>query len=275
VIGSLVALRIPREGYAPSIELIRAINWKPQGLSLRSTATWLTDNPALGTMIFSGAVVVALFETFNTLVPLYVKDVLGADPANSVYIFAPAGIGYVFAVVAAPRIIYKRGERQLMTISLLFLAVSMMGFGIINSIDWLLAPISPLRLLGWLFDIQISDKVLAASVLAIPMNFGSGGAGAAVANFINRFVAVARQGSVFGLEEVQENALTLAAVLLLGGVANIVGAQYVMFLAPPVVLIMVLALVRYSFKHVGEPNLTQKEAWEFLTTGEARLPDSQ
>lgn len=274
VIGSLLALGIPREDYAPSMELIRAINWKPQGLSLRSTATWLTDNPALGTMILSGAIVVALFESFNTLIPLYVKDVLGADPADSVYIFAPAGIGFVFAVIAAPRAIYKYGERKLLVISLVVMAVSMMGFGIINALAPFLAPISPLRLLGWLFDIEISNKVLAASVLAIPMNFGSGGAGAAVANFINRFVAVARQGSVFGLEEVQENALTMAAVLLLGGVANIVGAQRVMLLAPPIVILLILALVRYSFKNVGSAVLTRKEAWQFLTTGEPHLPDS-
>ena len=117
-------------------------------------------------------------------------------------------------------------------IALVCLSVSMMLFGMVEAVAPILAPFSPLRLIGWLFDAEINDKVLAASLIAVPANFGSTAAGASVQVYINRRVPQVRQGATFGLEEVQENALTLVAVIPLGSIANVVGAQLVFIFTP-------------------------------------------
>ncbi len=80
-------------------------------LGFRSALNWLSGWPAVTTMIMVGLVVSILNQISGTLGPSYVGDVLGEDPANTVHVFAPAGIGAVVALVAAPWLIDKLGER--------------------------------------------------------------------------------------------------------------------------------------------------------------------
>jgi hypothetical protein len=145
------------------------------------------------------------------------------------------------------------------------MSASMAMFGLIDSVAPFLAPISPLRLLEP-FGISLNDKVLAASVIAIPMNFGSTASGAAVANFINRRVPLVRQGATFGLEESQENALILATVLAVGVAASFTGPQLVMLVAPIVVVAIVFALLSYSYRSVEQERIAVRDAFDMLAS---------
>ena len=131
--------------------------------------------------------------------------------------------------------------------------------------------VSPLRFLEP-FGVHLNDKVLAASVIAMPTNFGSTAAGAAADNFINRHVPAGRQGAAFGLKEIQENALALTTIITLGVVSNLFGARIVMIVAPAIVILAALWLLRYSFKREAEPLMTRREAFALLTSGEEALP---
>jgi MFS family permease len=246
-------------------EAVRTVDWRPTALSLKWNAQWIVRERGVATMILVGAIVVAMFEAFNTLVPVYVRDVLDADPADSVYIFAPAGIGFLIGTFYAPKLIAKYGERRLTLFALACLSISMVLFGIVEAVAPVLAPFSPLRLLGWLFDIEINDEVLAASLIAVPANFGSTAAGAAVQVYINRRVPLVRQGATFGLEEVQENALTLVAVVALGAIANVVGAQLVFIFTPIVAGGAVLWMLGYSYRQAAHVDMSAREALGLLT----------
>ena len=263
LIGAIRALKLPSEERGSTLGSLRAMNWKPQALSLGHTARMIVKYRPVATMILVGGIVAALFESFNTLVPLYVADVLDTDPANSVYIFAPAGIGLLIGTLYAPRLIRKFGERRLAFIALGFMTAGMVLLGLIDFVAPFLAPISPLRILE-LFGVELNDEVLAASLISIPLNFGSTASGASVMNFINRVVPVANQGATFGFQEVQENILTLVGVLLLGIVADVVGPQLVMVVAPVLIFVVVLWLLRYSFRSVSHMQLSQREAWDVL-----------
>ncbi len=81
----------------------------------------------------------------------------------------------------------------------------------------------------------MSDPVLAAGIIAFPANLGSTMCLQAVQVYINRTVPQDQQGGIFGLQQVQENALNLIVILLLGGLATIIGPQYIFFFAPIVV----------------------------------------
>jgi MFS family permease len=271
LLGAIRAYKLPDEEAASSTrDAIKAVDWKPKALSLRANARWIIDHRAVGTMILTGAIVVALFEATNTLMPVYVRDVLDADPANSIYIFAPAGIGYLIGTFAAPWLMAKYGERRLAIIALISSGIATMMLGFINQVDSFFAIFSPLRLLE-LFDIQLSDAVLAAGVISIPLNFGSCAAGAAVHTFINRTVPLVQQGATFGLEEVQENGLTLAAVIILGAISNVTGPKIVFILAPPVIIAFVIWLLRYTYK-VGNLTVpTRREAFESLMDDSADI----
>lgn len=263
--GAVRTLRLPAEEAAMKIsEAVRTIDWRPAALSLKWNAQYIVRERGVATMIMVGAVVVAMFEAFNTLIPVYVRDVLDADPADAVYIFAPAGIGFLIGTFLSPKLIASMGERRLAMIALVCLSVSMMLFGMVEAVAPILAPFSPLRLIGWLFDTEINDKVLAASLIAVPANFGSTAAGASVQVYINRRVPQVRQGATFGLEEVQENALTLVAVILLGSIANVVGAQLVFVFTPIVVLGVVIWMIDYSYRQALGVDLTARESFRML-----------
>jgi MFS family permease len=243
---------------------LQAVDWKPRALSLRWNAEWIVKQRGVATILLAGAVVVAMFEAFNTLIPVYVRDVLDADPANAVYIFAPAGIGFLIGTFATPKLISQFGERRLVMFSLGLLSVSMILFGLVEVVAPVLAPFSPLRLLEWLFGADVNDKVLAASLIAVPANFGSTAAGASVQVYVNRVVPLERQGMTFGLEEVQENALTLVAVVTLGVIANIVGPALVFIFTPIVAVGAVLLMLQYSYRETNGFQVSRRDALDML-----------
>lgn len=263
--GAIRTFRLPAEETALNVrEAVQRIDWRPQALSLKWNAQWIVSERGVATMILAGAVVVAMYEAFNTLIPVYVRDVLDADPADAVYIFAPAGVGFLIGTFAAPRLMAWLGERRLAIISLNLMAGSMILFGLVKTVAPVLAPFSPLRLLGWLFGADISDEVLAASLIAVPANFGSTVSGASVQVYINRRVPLVRQGATFGLQEVQENGLTLVAVVGLGGIATIVGAELVFIFTPIVAVGAVLWMIRYSYRTQVDTRLSRREALQTI-----------
>jgi MFS family permease len=265
LVGAVRTLKLPATEAAMKVgDAVRSVDWKPQALSLKWNAEWIVSQRGVATVILSGAIVVAMFEAFNTLIPVYIRDVLDADPANAVYIFAPAGIGFLIGTFATPWLIARMGERKLVLIALGFLSVSMILFGMVDLVAPVLAPFSPLRLFEWLFDLDINDKVLAASLIAVPANFGSTAAGASVQVFINRHVPLVRQGATFGLEEVQENALTLVAVVILGAIANVVGAKWVFIFTPIVAIGAVVWLLEYAYRQTAQQDISAREALGML-----------
>ena len=216
-------------------------------------------------MILVGGIVVAMFEGFNTLIPVYVRDVLDSDPANSVFIFAPAGVGFLIGTLATPKLMEWIGERKLAVVALVVLSVSMVLFGVVEHIAHILAPYSPLRPLVWLVGLDINDKILAASLIALPANFGSTAAGASVQVYINRRIPLATQGATFGLQEVQENALTLVAVMTLGALANVIGPQLVFIFTPVVAVGAVMWMLRYAYRQNLDQRISTREALGMLT----------
>ncbi len=268
LIGAIRIYKLPRKEAEESRSLresISSVNWKPRALSLGYNADWIMAHRPVASMLLVGILCAALFEGLNSLLPVYVREVLHEDPANSIYIFAPAGIGYLIGAVGGPRLIHRFGERRLAFISLIFMIVGAFLLGTIDFVAPFFARFSPLRILEFLFGMEFSDLVLAAGVIVIPANFGSTAASQSVQVYINRHVPVVEQGGIFGLQQVQQNGFNLAAVFLLGVVATVTGPEYVFLVAPLVVGAAVLLMVRYSFRHAGQVRVARGEAARFLT----------
>jgi cobalamin synthase len=137
-------------------------------------------------------------------------------------------------------------------------------FGLIDIVASVFAPLSPLRLFGFLFGVEINERILAASAIAVPANFGSTAAGSAVQVYINRRVPLASQGATFGLQEVQENALTLVAVIVLGVLATVIGPQLVFLIAPIAVIGVVIYLIDRSFRALNGGQVSAREALSMM-----------
>lgn len=275
LIGAIRIYKLPKKEEEESRSLrgsLHSMNWKPRALSLNYNADWIMAHRPVASMLLVGVLCAALFEGINSLLPVYVRDVLNEDPANSIYIFAPAGIGYLIGAIGGPRLIHRFGERRLAVIALVIMIVGAFLLGAIDTVAPFFARFSPLRLLEP-FGIEFSDLVLAAGVIAMPANFGSTAASQSVQVYINRHVPAVEQGGIFGLQQVQQNAFNLASVFALGVVATIVGPKNVFFIAPLVVGTAVLLLVRYSFKHTSTEPVHRGDAGRFLI--EERPEDQQ
>ena len=214
--------------------------------------TWAMGKPAIASMILVGALVVALFESINSLQPVYVREVLHADPTLTVYIFAPAGIGFLIGTLISPLFMKLIGERWLTVISMLLIASAAIAYGAIYHVAPVLAHWSPMGLLHR-YGIHLSNLILAAGVIAVPMNLGSTAAGASVQAYINRIVPLPEQGSTFGMQEVIEQAFTVISLLLLGAISTFAGTRIVFLVAPLVIIAIGTVFVRYSYHSTGAP----------------------
>lgn len=266
LIGAIRIYKLPRkeaEERRSLRESMSSMDWRPRALSLGYNAEWIMAHRPVASMMLVGVLCAALFEGINSLLPVYVREVLDEDPANSIYIFAPAGIGYLIGALGGPRLIRRFGERRLALVAIWIMIVGAFLLGAIDLVAPFFARFSPLRLLEP-FGIEFSDLVLAAGVIAMPANFGSTAASQAVQVYINRHVPVVEQGGIFGMQQVQQNAFNLTTVFTLGIIATIVGPQYIFFIAPLIVGTAILLLVRYSFRHTAATPIRSTEATHFL-----------
>ncbi|MCO5214911.1 MAG: MFS transporter [Thermomicrobiales bacterium] len=263
--GAWATLRLPKTEIGEKLSAaVKQIGFREHMFSLRRTATWFNGNRNTGALILVGAIAVSMYEAFTTLIPVYVRDVLGSDPTNAVYIFAPAGIGFLIGMYFTPMLIDLIGARKLAVLSVFIMSISMVLFGIIEHIAPYVAPFSPLQVLGWAFDVQIPKVVLAASAIALPANFGSTAAGSAIVAYINQRVPLAQQGATFGLQEVQENVATLILVMTLGAASGIVGPKAVFIVSPLAAFAMMAWLIVYSYRVTGQDKITMRAALDEL-----------
>jgi MFS family permease len=266
--GGIWSLRVPKEtGRVSPTQAVLETDWKPRALQLREIARWVMNTQTIATVVLLGSVVAALGETVGTLIPIYVRDVLDADPTYSVFIFAPAGLGYLAGTVSVPWLINRFGRRKAAFGSFLVTAVGIMAFAFVDQLAPILAPISPTRLFNLLPNVDLSDAMLAAGFIAMPANFGSTATAAAVQNFINARVSLIRQGGVFGMEKVVDNILTIVAVLGIGTIGTIIGSKFAFLIAPPATLGVVIWLIRYSYRRTKQPVPSSREVVKELWKG--------
>jgi hypothetical protein len=217
-------------------------------------------------MVMLGALVVALFEAINALLPVYVRDVLNADPVMSIFIFAPAGIGFLLGTILTPPMVRTLGERAVAAISFFLIASGAILLGTIHEVADKLGPYSPLRIVEP-FGVSLSASILAAGVIVIPTNLGSTMAAGTVQAFINKFVPLERQGRTFGMQEVLEQAVTVSALLMLGAFSSLAGARLVYLIAPLMVVVLGVGFIRFSYRSVGHNPPAPFAATQALVTG--------
>ncbi len=137
VCGAVLALSAVRvwqlpadEAATPITQAIRAIDWRASLPSPRHTAAWMLEHQRFSAMILVGGMAVALYEGMNSLMPVYVRDVLGGDPTHMVFIIAPGGIGFLAGSALGPWLMDHRGERALVIYAL---AILSLGFSALRA----------------------------------------------------------------------------------------------------------------------------------------------
>lgn len=238
----------------------------PKAPGLRDMRQWIFSHQAVATMILVGASVGALSDIFGSLQPVYVRSVLGGNPANTVYIFAPGAVGTGLGTALTPALIRKAGERWLAAVSLGASCLAMTLFALIDQVAPVIGPWNPLRLMERFGGVELDDALLAAGLIAILVQFGTTCAGAAGQAYINRRVPIAGQGATFGIQTELSTAVSIAGTLATGALANLVGVRLVLLVTPALVLTAVVQLLVSSYAIGGEPAPSRRDVlasfWE-------------
>ncbi len=217
---------------------------------LRRAVRWLVRHPAVASMIIFSVLAGTVNVVLVTLAPRYTIAVLETDPANTAYVFAPSAVGVAVALLVAPFVIRRVGERVTAMFALLAAASSLFLLGGIDVMSDILDPVNPLHAAG-LVGIDLNERVRTAGLLAVPLAFGVTLTGTAVQTYINRNVPITHQGRTFALQGTLRNGTAILPLLTLGLAAGEFGADTVLLFSPLVLLAVAYGLVMVSFRISG------------------------
>lgn len=204
---------------------------------------WLRGNRMPFLMLSLGVLAGAANFAMVMLAPRYTAEVLDSDPANAVYIFWTSGLGLFLGLFLGPLIIRPFGAWTAAVMGFALITVSLFMLGIIDvTVDLLkFVGIVGAYKLGFL---PVSDRLAAASFMALPLGFGITVATLAAQTYLNATVPEALQGRVFAVYLVLRNGSAILPLLLMGIVAEVTGVQPVTALAPFLLLALAIWAAR-------------------------------
>ena len=215
----------------------------------REMLPWLAGQPAVLWTLLLAAMASTVSVAVGILGPQYTSEVLGVDPENALYVFAPAALGLVVALAVAPLAIRLVGERASAVAGFASAAAGMAALGAVGAVTE--------RVGGLVVDIPgVPDEVEIAALLSIPLGFGLTLAAASAQTYVSKYVPPAIQGRTFALLGVLKDGLAGAALLLLGVVADAVGTARVLTIAPAALVALAWA-VTWIAGRFGEPDRPQ------------------
>ncbi len=252
VSGALLLLAATRVFDLPTHEPAGNIRLRVPEARVRSALTWLTHEPAVGTMIVVAVLAGTANVVIQTLAPRYVQSALHVDPADAVYVFGPSVAGLLAALAAGPPLIRRHGERVTALAGFSVTASTLMLLGMIGPAANVVDPLNPLRALnvtGW----ALSERLRTAALLALPLGFGVTLTTTSVQTYLNRRVPHAYQGRAFALQSTLKNGAAIVPLLTLGSAATAFGVERVLLASPFVLLGLALGLVSLSARLSGMP----------------------
>jgi len=250
VAGVVLLVAATRAFEVPPEKEWGAVDWSLRGAGPKTAMDWLMDHFAVCTMVLLGVLAGTSNRVMQDLAPAYVRDGLDIAPAKNAYVFAPATLGMIVAMAAGPRLTRVLGARGSAVLGFLSVALGLVLLGLVH---WLTPPISPwnpfqlVRALG----ATVSNEVLAAALLTIPIGFGTTVTALAVQLYVNSNVEEDKQAAAFSIQYTLTNWFGIVPLLLLGGVATAIGPEPVMFIIPALMVVSAGALLWAGLRYRG------------------------
>ena len=199
---------------------------------------WLMEAPSVPWMLLLAALASTIGVVLGVLGPEYARSVLDVEPANAFYVFAPAPIGLVAALALAPMGIDRFGERAVTRLGFALVAFAMVGFGLVEPLAGSVGHLVPLDIPG------VDKRVEVAALMSVLLGFGATAAAAGSQTYMTRYVPLSIMGRTSALLGALKDGMAIPALLLLGGVADLVGVRAVIVAAPVFLVALAVSLDR-------------------------------
>lgn len=226
--------------------------------SLVESWRYLSSNrPAFITMML-----LVLASTANlvmvTLAPRFTQQVLELGPESAIFVFGPAVVGMLGGLALVPRLVNRVRPRVLALAGFLMMVLSLLLIGALGPVTDILRSLNPF----WLYDpgpfgsgplAHAEGRVGTVMLLAVPLGFSFAVVQISANTFLHSQVPMAMHGRVFALQGAIKNATAIAPLLLLGGLASVVGVQPVLVIAPLLILFLALYGASQSARWAAQP----------------------
>jgi MFS family permease len=164
-----------------------------------------------------------------TLVPGFAEELLHVKPEDAVFVMAPAGIGMVVGTALLNRWGERLDRHFLTNVGLFTVAVCLGLTGGLAMVTQVATngnpPMIELRVLG-----QVSVLVLPVMALALIAGFGFVAIMVPAQTFLQERAPVELRGRVFAVQLMLSNFASIVPLLLLGGLADLIGVDRTLLL---------------------------------------------
>ena len=174
-----------------------------------------------------------LILVIGMLAPGFATRVIGVGAEDAVFILAPAGIGVLVGMLTIPRLAQTYTKHRLVDIGLLGMAFSLVLLGIVGRSRGLL-----MAIMGPDNPEFLIDMVGSATFLALLLGLTYAMFNIPAQTIIQERAPAAMRGRVLATQIVLGNAVSLLPLLLLGGLADLVGVSLVIIFLGFVVLVV-------------------------------------
>jgi MFS family permease len=159
---------------------------------------------------------VMLLFMFAVLVPQFVHDVLGRAEEDAVFVFWPTGFGALLALVCVPWLGRRFRITTMASVGLAAITVVVTIFGVLDF----------LRASG-----STQDWLLAATlIMAFPLGLAYAMVNAPAQTLLQERAPPEMRGRLFSTQMMLANAVSMLALLLVGGVSDAAGVRQGLFL---------------------------------------------
>lgn len=161
------------------------------------------------------------------ITPLYLKGVLDTGAENTVFVFAPAGLGLVLGLRLAPKIGALIGERHAATLGLMLFSVCVGALGFVETLrevlnQTLLIPTDRIAEMA-----NVPPLILIVMLLSIPAGFASSVVSVSARSVLLGRTPPALRGQVIATQSLIQNVGALIPTLLAGVAADVFGVERV------------------------------------------------
>ncbi len=203
------------------------------------------DRIALGAVLDDMLVGLGL-ASLLVIMPLYLEAVLNTAQENTTFVFAPAALGLVVGLRAAPALNTVLENRYIATLGLGLFALTVITLGFVVRLTDFVTGTLRLPLTDLSDAVGVSTYVLVVMVISIPAGFASALVGVAARSVLLSRVPPGARGQVIASQNLFQSLATLLPTFAVGIFADIVGVR-VMAVAIGLVLLTGATIAHATF----------------------------
>jgi MFS family permease len=203
------------------------------------------DRIALGAVLDDMLVGLGL-ASLLVIMPLYLAAVLNTAQENTTFVFAPAALGLVVGLRAAPALNAVFENRYIATAGLVLFALTVITLGFVRRMTDLVTGTLHLPLNQFSDVVGVSPFVLIVMLLSIPAGFASALVGVAARSVLLSRVQPGARGQVIASQNLLQSLATLLPTFAVGIFADVIGVR-AMAIAIGLVLLIGASIAHLTF----------------------------